>query len=164
MYYPHSYTLLISLLRSRPQAHCRLRGGFQNPKIQGEVLFYQTKYGVFVVADVMGLPTSEASCAENIFAFHIHSGNECTLKGETPFITAGGHYNPDGCSHPNHRGDLPPLFEARGRAFFACLTDRFRCEEIIGRTLIIHEGKDDFTTDPSGNAGDRIACGVIVGS
>ena len=164
MYYPHSYTLLISLLRTKPQAHCRLRGNFQNPKLQGEALFYQTKYGVFVVADFMGLPQSNENCKERIFAFHIHSGSECDPSGPNPFMTAGSHYNPDGCHHPNHKGDLPPLFGAGERAFLAFLTDRFRCEEIIGRTLIVHEGKDDFTTDPSGNAGARIACGVIKGN
>ena len=41
------------------------------------------------------------------------------------------------------------------------LTDRFRLDEVIGRTVVIHENADDFTTQPAGNAGARIACGVI---
>lgn len=56
---------------------------------------------------------------------------------------------------------MPPLFSNRGYAFQAFLTDRFTVLEILGRTVIIHDGTDDFTSQPAGNAGARIACGVI---
>ena len=71
------------------------------------------------------------------------------------------HYNPHGCDHPYHAGDLPPLFETSGLALSAFLTDRFTVDEVIGRTVIIHDQPDDFTTQPSGNSGTKIACGVI---
>ena len=65
------------------------------------------------------------------------------------------------CNHPYHAGDLPPLFSANGLGFSAFLTNRFVAEEIKGKTIIIHSNPDDFTTQPSGNSGIKIACGVI---
>ena len=164
MYQPASYTLLISLLRHRPSAFAKIRGGDTIPEIRGDILFYETRYGVFVVADVMGLPYKKEACANHFFAFHIHEGSRCEDGENSPFATAGGHYNPDGCTHPVHAGDLPPLLSVQGRAFSAFLTDRFSVSQIIGKTVIIHENADDFTTQSAGNAGKRIACGVIRGS
>ena len=63
--------------------------------------------------------------------------------------------------HPYHAGDLPPLFGSGGVAVSVFLTDRFHLEDIIGKTVIIHSSPDDFTTQPSGNAGAKIACGEI---
>ena len=60
-----------------------------------------------------------------------------------------------------HAGDMPPLFGTDRFAFSAFLTDRFSAEEGIGKTVIIHDSPDDFTTQPSGNSGVKIACGVI---
>ena len=71
------------------------------------------------------------------------------------------HYNPNQCAHPYHAGDLPPLFGSNGYAFEAFLTDRFTVSEVIGRTVIIHSKPDDFSTQPSGNSGEKIACGEI---
>ena len=56
---------------------------------------------------------------------------------------------------------MPPLFINDGYAFMIFLTDRFKVDEIIGRTVIIHSMPDDFTTQPSGNSGMKIACGVV---
>ena len=74
------------------------------------------------------------------------------------------HDNPQHCPHPYHAGDLPPLFGAHGFAFSACLTDRFTVEQIIGKSIVIHSAPDDFTTQPSGNAGSKIAGAEIVGA
>lgn len=71
------------------------------------------------------------------------------------------HYNPDNCQHLYHAGDMPPLFGVDGSAVLLFLTNRFSVEEIIGRTVIIHARPDDFMTQPSGNSGEKIACGVI---
>ena len=71
------------------------------------------------------------------------------------------HYNPKDCPHPYHAGDMPPLFGNNGEAFMAFMTDRFTVEEIIGKTVIIHSNPDDFTTQPGGNSGEKIACGKI---
>ncbi len=75
--------------------------------------------------------------------------------------TVGSHYNPTGQAHPKHAGDLPPLLSCRGNAYLSVKTDRFTANEIIGRTVVIHSDPDDFNTQPAGNAGKKIACGVI---
>lgn len=60
-----------------------------------------------------------------------------------------------------HAGDLPPLLSCQGNAYLSVKTDRFSVNEIIGRTVVIHSNPDDFHTQPAGNAGKKIACGVI---
>ena len=161
MYYKSNETKPESMLRRLPHAVAVVKGSEADPQIRGTVKFYQARQGVLVVADILGLPVSEGDCGGNIFAFHIHGGASCTGNEEDPFANAGTHYNPHGCPHPYHAGDMPPLFGAGGRAFLAFLTDRFTVNEILGKTVIIHDGVDDFTTQPSGNAGMKIACGVI---
>ena len=79
-----------------------------------------------------------------------------------PFAGAMTHDNPENCAHPAHAGDLPPLFGNNGRAAAAVLTDRFTVREILGKTVIVHANRDDFTTRPSGDAGTKIACGEIM--
>ena len=150
------------LLGRRPQAWTEVRGSEQYPDIRGSVRFYQTVYGVLTVAEIQGLPSPAGACEAPIFGFHIHEGESCTGNAEDPFADAQMHWNPNGCPHPYHAGDLPPLFGANGYAFLACLSHRFSVEEIIGRTVIIHSRPDDFTTQPSGNSGTKIACGKIT--
>ena len=144
-----------------PQATAQISGSPAYPSIKGIVRFYQTELGVLVVADIAGLPMSNNVCDSPIFAFHIHSGTSCTGTPEDPFAAAMAHYNPDNCPHPYHAGDMPPLFGNDGFAFGAFVTDRFAVDEIVGRTVIIHDKPDDFTSQPSGNSGTKIACGVI---
>ena len=114
-----------------------------------------------MAAEVSGLPQGTEPCVQRFFGFHIHGGERCSGTEEEPFADADGHYNPDGCPHPNHRGDLLPLLGNRGRALQVFLTDHFRVREVLGRTVIVHAGVDDFTAQPSGNAGKMIACGEI---
>ncbi len=152
-----------ALWRTRPQAWASIKGSALYPNLFGIVRFYEHPYGIVVVTEVEGLPNPENACSYPIFAFHIHQGSSCTGDGEDPFANAKTHYNPKKCPHPYHAGDLPPLFGANGYAFGACLTDRFVLDEIIGRTIILHSSFDDFSTQPSGNAGAKIACGEIVG-
>ncbi len=151
-----------SVFRRRANAAAFISGSEKYPDIQGRVLFYQLPKGVVVCTEVINLPKNEGECNSRIFAFHIHSGSKCEGNAEDPFADAGMHYNPDNCPHPYHAGDLPPLFSAGGRAFSVFLSDRFTVKEIIGRTVIIHASPDDFTTQPSGNSGEKIACGVIT--
>ncbi len=150
-----------ALIGRRPQAMARVRGSQAYPFIKGNIRFYQTAYGVLVVTELGGLPMSENDCESPIFAFHIHEGEGCTGNAADPFADAGMHYNPNDCPHPYHAGDLLPLLGANCYAFSAFLTDRFSVEEVVGRTVIIHSSLDDFSTQPSGNAGAKIACGVI---
>lgn len=78
------------------------------------------------------------------------------------FAATGSHYDPGKQSHPRHAGDLPPLMSFGGRAYLAVMTDRFSIRDIIGRTIVIHAMPDDFRSQPAGNAGTKIACGVIT--
>ncbi|HJA59461.1 MAG TPA: superoxide dismutase family protein [Firmicutes bacterium] len=156
----HLHSLPV-LLNKPPQAWADLRGDALHPDIYGIVLFHQTPDGVIIATDVSGLPHGQGTCSGRFFAFHIHEGSACRGSATDPFSAAGGHFNPAGCSHPYHAGDLPPLLGCGGDAMTVFLTDRFRLDEVIGRTVVIHENADDFTTQPAGNAGARIACGVI---
>ena len=144
-----------------PNGAALIHGSDAFPDIEGQVLFYQRRDGVFVVAQITGLPIEQASCDASIFAIHIHSGGSCTGNETDPFADAGTHDNPKDCPHPSHAGDLPPLFGNDGYAWGAVFTNRFAVSDVIGKTVIIHRQPDDFTTQPAGNAGAKIACGVI---
>lgn len=148
-------------IKKRPYAFAKINGSNDYPDINGIAYFYRVQEGVFVSIQLMGLPRWNNTCQKPIFAVHIHSGESCTGNSGDPFYDAMTHYNPNNCNHPYHAGDLPPIFGADGLGFSAFLTNRFAPEEIIGKTLIIHSQADDFTTQPSGNSGIKIACGVI---
>ena len=150
-----------SIVQRGPAAAAKVIGSDEYPAVNGKVYFYQTKFGTLVAAQIFGLPVDGGGCRKRIFAFHIHSGGSCTGDMDDPFADAMTHYNPNGCDHPYHAGDLPPLFGNSGYAAEAFLTDRFSVQEVIGRTVIIHSSPDDFTTQPSGNSGEKIACGKI---
>lgn len=153
---------LQNLLRRSPNARAVMKGSPGYPNINGTVSFYQLIDGVMLISQIQGLPQGTDSCAANVFGFHIHDGASCTGNSEDPFANTGGHYNPHDCPHPAHAGDLPPLFGNQGFSFMAFFTDRFSIDEVIGRTVIIHASPDDFTTQPSGNSGTKIACGRIL--
>ncbi|MBR2132717.1 MAG: superoxide dismutase family protein [Oscillospiraceae bacterium] len=140
-----------------PDAVDRIRGGADAPHLSGEVRFYQECGEVLVVADISGIPFCAGT---GFFALHIHEGSSCGGDG---FARAGGHYNPKETVHPSHAGDLPPLMQYRDRAFLAVRTDRFCVQEVVGKTVVIHNEPDDFRSQPAGNAGKKIACGVICG-
>ena len=152
---------ILNVLQRRPDAQAVLSGSPKCPNLRGLVRFYQTARGVLVAAEVSGLPTSERRCDSEIFAFHIHCGEQCSGTCEDPFANAREHNNPEHCPHPAHAGDMPPLFASDGNAAQVFLTDRFTVREIIGKTVIIHDDVDDFTSQPSGNPGTKIACGEI---
>jgi Cu-Zn family superoxide dismutase len=107
-----------------------------------------------------------------------------TQPANTHFVSADGHFNPTGATHGSHAGDMPPLFVAlaTGNTALSFLTDRFTVADIKGRAVILHAGADNFANIPlgaaanqytanaadattltanTGNAGNRIACGVI---
>jgi len=122
--------------------------------------------GVRIILDVKDLPSRE-------HAFHIHETGEC----EGDFTSAGGHFNPfdkkHGKNNPQgaHAGDLDNLLvEVSGSGRFMRVAEHVTLEQgkknsLIGgngTSLMIHEGPDDYVTDPHGNAGARIACGVIT--
>lgn len=131
-----------------------IRGSGDHPGIRGEVVFRRVKDGVLVTARITGLPKTESG----FYGFHIHEGDSCS--GDD-FPKTKGHYNPKDRPHPAHAGDLPPLLSCKRSAYMQVKTDRFRICDVIGRTVIIHGDPDDFHTQPSGDAGKKIACGVI---
>ena len=139
---------------NKPQAVAIMGGENGSAKIGGTVKFHQKGNCVLVVADINGLPPSKSG----FFGFHVHEGTDC---GGVDFSDTKGHYNPSGSPHPMHAGDLPPLMSCGTVSHSSVLTNRFRVSNIIGRTVMIHSMPDDFTSQPSGNAGEKIACGVI---
>ena len=140
--------------RKCPGAVARIYGGMEAPQLTGCVQFYQENGCVLIVVRISGLPESKTG----FFGFHIHQGESCS---GTDFPKTGSHYNPTSQPHPEHAGDLPPLLSCHGNAYFSVKTDRFSVKEIIGRTVVIHSDPDDFHSQPAGNAGKKIACGVI---
>ena len=136
----------------------------QGKKI-GTAAITQTSHGVKINVNVTGLPPGT-------HAFHIRAVGKCEIPD---FKSAGGHFNPTGKQHgkenPNgpHAGDMSN-FEvgADGTAKFSTVNTGVTLDEGSnsllhegGTALVIHEKTDDYKTDPTGNAGNRIACGVV---
>lgn len=134
-------------------------------KDAGSVTLTQTPSGVLLSLSVKGLPPGE-------HAFHVHAVGKC----ETPFTSAGGHFNPGNKKHGMmsmegaHAGDMPNLHvPASGDLTVEVLNSAITLEkdkpnsvfDADGSAVIIHAGKDDYKTDPTGDAGGRIACGVV---
>ena len=139
---------------NKPQAIAFINGVNTKHSIRGIIKFFQRANCVLVVADICGLPQTDT----NFFGFHIHEGDNCD---GVDFSGSKGHYNPDNTPHPKHSGDMPPLMLCGNIAHSSFLTDRFNVRDIIGRTVVIHDMPDDFTSQPAGNSGQKIACGII---
>ena len=140
-----------------------------NSGLSGTVTFAPSDLGVQVTYMLDGL-------TEGVYGFHVHENGSCA-NGEDGTVggAAGGHFNPDSTEHgaPNlparqrHLGDLGNIHAlSDGRvlgSFNESIASLDGPKSIIGRALIIHANEDDFTTQPTGNAGPRIGCGVITG-
>lgn len=131
-------------------------------KTFGEATFEQVGDKVRVVVFVQNLRPGQEH------GLHIHEGSDCS--GDA--MGAKGHFNPHGRPHGHHgsatrhAGDLPSLrANKRGRgnvqADMDIITLRSGAANIVGRALVVHAQPDDYRTQPTGNAGARIACGVI---
>lgn len=136
----------------------------QGSAVTGKVHFVQHLHGMVKVSgQVSGLkPNSE-------HGFHIHETGDCSSADGS---SAGGHFNPGNTTHgkhghsPQHAGDLPSLrANANGMAVVQYETSQIALghgtNNIAGRALIVHADPDDFTSQPTGNAGARLACAVI---
>ena len=124
----------------------------RNDMVLGSMSFNDENGKIKVKANLEHLP------GDSILGFHIHESGEC----EAPYDSAGDHYNPQDVKHPEHSGDMPPLIVNKdGKAYLEFITDRFTLNEIEGKSVIIHSQRDDFKSQPAGDAGERIACGII---
>ncbi len=150
-----------SLYPAIPDARAAVYGTESYPDLNGIVLFCQMPYGVFINAQFHGLPPISKSNPNRFMGFHIHENGNCSLDENQELAFTGNHYNPDTQLHPCHRGDLPPVLNCNGYAWQSFLTDAFRVEEIIGRSIVLHALPDDFKTQPSGDSGSKIGCGII---
>jgi Cu-Zn family superoxide dismutase len=128
----------------------------------GEVTLEQTAQGVVVKGTLMNLPAGQ-------HAFHIHETGKCDAPD---FKTAGGHFNPSKKAHGmmapkgKHHGDLPNLHVGQdGRVQFDIFAQAgLTLKQLFdkdGSAVMVHTKEDDYFTDPTGDAGGRIACGVV---
>lgn len=141
-----------------------IRGGLIYPDISGIVLFTQFINGVEVTAKIHNLPDfSRDGIAIGPFGFHLHNGKSCEvgdLNNQFPLV--GSHYNPYNQPHGNHAGDFPSLMPlSNGTAMIKFFSDKFRVDEIIGLVIVIHQGPDNYLSEPAGESGEKIACGLI---
>jgi Cu-Zn family superoxide dismutase len=143
-----------------------IKGGALYPKIKGYVLFQDVPGGTAVYVNITGLPEYQPAKGEQApigpHGFHIHELGNCNEGfSEEPFKDTGGHWNPTNQPHGNHAGDFPVLFSNNGKSIMSFFTNKFKVQDIIGKSIIIHENPDDYRSQPSGNSGKKIACGII---
>lgn len=134
-------------------------------KDAGTVELMETPHGVLLTAKLKGLPAGT-------HAFHVHETGKC----EPPFKSAGGHFNPEETKHGllaeegYHAGDMPNIhvpdsgeltIEVMNTEITLDKEEDYSVFDDDGSAIVIHEGGDDYKTDPAGDAGPRIACGVI---
>ena len=144
------------LSRNKPNAVAWIKGNEEHQRLSGEVFFYNTvRSGILVAAEIFGLPDWENT--SGFYGMHIHEYGDCS----NGFQNTGSHYNPDNFPHPMHAGDLPPLLSYKGYAWMAFYDHRFSIKEILGKSLVIHDHRDDFMSQPAGDSGEKIGCGVI---
>ena len=135
-------------------------------KDAGSVTLTQTANGVSMQLSLKGLPPGE-------HAFHVHESGKC----EPPFTTAGGHFNPGGKKHGHesadghHAGDMKNLTVPASGDLTATVVnadvtlEKGKPNSLFkdgGTAIVIHASADDYKTDPAGNAGGRIVCGVVM--
>jgi Cu-Zn family superoxide dismutase len=130
-------------------------------QVHGTVRFVQKGDKVMVEANVAGLAPGQ-------HGFHVHEKGNCTAPDAS---SAGAHFNPSGSAHggpsgTRHGGDLGNLTaDASGNAKYRVEVTGISLgagdDSVIGRAVIVHEKPDDYTTQPSGNSGARLACGLI---
>jgi len=157
---------LLAACQSMPEEPARATAALQatkGSKAFGEATFEEVDGKVRVIVFTQGL------APDREHGFHIHEAGDCS-SGDG--MSAKGHFNPHGKPHglpstaERHAGDLPALKAGKdGRAKLDVTVDLITVRpgpaSVVGRGLIIHADPDDYKTQPTGNAGARIACGVI---
>ena len=127
-------------------------------QVTGTVTFTKLTEGVKVVADVAGLTPGK-------HGFHVHEYGDCSAPDAA---SAGSHFNPTKDPHAGHdaaqrhMGDLGNIeADASGKARLELTDKKIKLDAILGKSVIVHEKADDLKTQPTGDAGGRVACGVI---
>jgi Cu-Zn family superoxide dismutase len=148
-----------------PAATATLQGA-PGDDVSGTVTIHQAGDSLHIVAEVRGVD------AAGRHGFHVHENGQCDHEGEKHFTSAGGHFNPTNAEHacpptdPRHAGDLGNIeVGANGVARMEMTTSGLSLSgpnSIIGKAIILHANEDDCKTQPTGNAGDRLACGVVT--
>src|SRR5262245_16176530 len=137
----------------------------QGNKVTGTLALSPSSKGVHITGTIEGLkPNAE-------FGFHVHEKGDCTAPDGS---SAGGHFNPTQAQHGNptgathHAGDMPNI-KSNGDGVAQVDTTAAGTSlhgdpatDVMGKAIIVHEGPDDYATQPSGNSGKRVACGVIA--
>ncbi|MDX6184006.1 superoxide dismutase family protein [Flavobacterium sp. Fl-77] len=136
-----------------------------NSTVTGTATFTEKNGKVTFVAKMAGLEPG-------VHAIHIHEKSDCTAADGS---SAGGHWNPTFKKHGKwgvgeyHKGDIGNFTaDAKGNGTITMTTDEWsiggddETKNILGKGLIVHQGADDFTSQPAGNAGARVACSGII--
>lgn len=151
-----------SLTGSGPRATAQLAPTLGST-VTGTVHVVQKGSSVLIEADISGLkPDSE-------HGFHVHEKGDCSAPDGS---SAGPHFNPNGMPHgmydhaARHAGDMPNLrADANGVAHYSWTSDALSvgtgAGNVLGRSFVVHRDADDYTSQPAGNSGPRLACGVI---
>jgi Cu-Zn family superoxide dismutase len=137
----------------------------QGHEVTGTLMLAPMGAGVHFTGTLKGLPPNGE------FGFHVHEKGDCSAPDAS---SAGGHFNPAGVAHgnpqegPHHAGDmLNAKSDAQGMAEINAHVDGLTLgdgggNDVIGKSVVVHEKADDYKTQPSGNSGARVACGVIT--
>lgn len=147
-------------------AVAEIKGSPLAPDLHGMATFRDLATGTEVCVEVSGLPAYRPAQGSRSpigpHGFHIHENGVCQIGDPaTPFESAGGHWNPTDQPHGNHAGDFPVLFSNNGYSKMCFFTDKFHVRDIVDKSVIIHQSPDDYRTQPSGNSGKMLGCGVI---
>ena len=161
------YSLFNGTCFSGKKVAAYIKGGPLAPHITGWVLFEDVPGGTMVCVQVTGLPPYRPAKHENDnpigpHGFHIHELGSCEIGNPAnPFQASGQHRKPAHQPHGNNAGDFPVLFSNKGFAQMSFFTNKFKPADVVGKSVIIHESPDDYRTQPAGNSGRRLACGII---
>lgn len=149
-----------------PALRGELRGSADHPTAEGSIFAYWLDGALYLQAELLGLPP------DRVFGFHIHDGIICGSPdsggASGAFDDAGPHLSlcPEGtwCGrHPYHAGNLPPIFsDSDGYAAMEVYIGKALISDYSGKPIILHDMPDDFSTQPSGGSGKRIACGIFT--
>jgi superoxide dismutase, Cu-Zn family len=149
------------------QAEASLNGTFSDTTVSGSVQFTQQQDGQVKMTLDINVPSK----ANQSVAIHIHEHGDCGNSGEH----AGGHWNPTNTSHGQwgqgsyHSGDIGNIsLDGQGRGQTEITSNLWSIggdakKDILNKTIVVHSGVDDYKSQPAGNSGNRIGCGVIRG-